>query len=102
MKKFILSAALLAVTGLASVKASEVKNPTMVAVQDSTTKTPVEIKDLPEAIKTTLASEPVKDWIPTAAVLVTLADKSSYYQVDVKKGEETKALKFAADGKIIE
>ncbi|MEJ2879917.1 hypothetical protein [Pedobacter sp. GR22-6] len=103
MKKIILSAAFLAVAGLTTVKASDIKNPVAVAVvQDSTTKTPVEIKDLPDAVKTTLASEPVKDWIPTASFLVTLADKSTYYQVDVKKEEETKSLKIAADGKIIE
>ncbi|WP_448633745.1 hypothetical protein [Pedobacter panaciterrae] len=49
MKKIILSAAFLAVAGLTTVKASDIKNSVEVAVrQDSTTKTPVELKDLPE------------------------------------------------------
>ncbi|HKG08231.1 MAG TPA: hypothetical protein VKB19_17325 [Pedobacter sp.] len=103
MKKIILSAAFLAVAGLASVKASEIKNPVTVAVQqDSTTKTPVELKDLPEAVTKTLQSEPVKAWTPTAAFLVTNADKTSYYQIDVKKEQESGSLKIDKDGKIIQ
>jgi Tfp pilus assembly major pilin PilA len=103
MKKIILSAAILAVAGLTSVKASEIKNPVVVAVQqDSTTKTPVELKDLPEPVQKTLQSDPVKAWTPTAAFLVTNADKTSYYQVDVKKEQETGSLKIDKDGKIIQ
>jgi Tfp pilus assembly major pilin PilA len=103
MKKIILSAAILAVAGLTSVKASEIKNPVVVAVQqDSTTKTPVELKDLPEPVTKTLQSDPVKAWTPTAAFLVTNADKTTYYQVDVKKEQETGSLKIDKDGKIIQ
>ena len=103
MKKINLSAAILAVAGLTSVKASEIKNPVVVAVQqDSTTKTPVELKDLPEPVQKTLQSDPVKAWTPTAAFLVTNADKTSYYQVDVKKEQETGSLKIDKDGKIIQ
>ncbi|HMI03877.1 MAG TPA: hypothetical protein VK541_15435 [Pedobacter sp.] len=103
MKKIILSAAILAVAGLTSVKASEIKNPVVIAVQqDSTTKTPVELKDLPEPVTKTLQSDPVKAWTPTAAFLVTNADKTTYYQVDVKKEQETGSLKIDKDGKIIQ
>jgi Tfp pilus assembly major pilin PilA len=103
MKKIILSAAILAVAGLTSVKASNIKNPVVVAAyQDSTVKTPVELKDLPEAVQKTLQSDPVKAWTPTAAFLVTNADKTSYYQVDVKKEQETGSLKIDKDGKIIQ
>ncbi|MFP5080041.1 hypothetical protein [Pedobacter sp. JCM 36344] len=103
MKKIILSAAFLAIAGLTTAKATEINNPTAYVVrQDSTIKTPVAFKDLPDSVKATLASEPVKAWLPTAAFLVTNADKTSYYQVDVKKEEEIKSLKITADGKIIE
>ena len=103
MKKIILSAAFLAVAGLTTVKASEIKNPIVVAVQqDSTTKAPVELKDLPEAVQKTLQSEPVKAWTPTAAFLVTNADKTSYYLINVKKEQEVGSLKIDAEGKIIE
>jgi hypothetical protein len=40
--------------------------------------------------------------LPTAAFLVTNADKTSFYQVDLKKEEELKSIKITADGKIIE
>ncbi|ETZ22545.1 MULTISPECIES: hypothetical protein [Pedobacter] len=103
MKKIILSAAFLALAGLTTVKASDIKNPVRVAVQqDSVTKAPVELKDLPEPVQKTLQSEPVKAWTPTAAFLVTNPDKSTYYQVDVKKETETGSLKIDKDGKIIQ
>ena len=103
MKKIILSAAFLAVAGLTSVKASEIKNPITFAVyQDSTTKTPVELKDLPEPVKAVLKSDQAKDLTPVAAFLVTNADKTQYYQIDVKKGEETGSIKIDKDGKVVQ
>jgi hypothetical protein len=98
MKKIILSAAFLAFAGI-----SAVKTPVAITVkQDSTTKTPVELKDLPEAVKTTLQSEPVKAWTPVAAFLVTNADKTKHYQIDVKKEAETASIKIGEDGKVIQ
>lgn len=103
MKKIILSAAFLAFAGISAVNASEVKTPVAITVkQDSTTKTPVELKDLPEAVKTTLQSEPVKAWTPVAAFLVTNADKTKFYQIDVKKEAETAPIKIGEDGKVIQ
>jgi len=103
MKKIILSAAFLAVAGLTSVKASEIKNPITAAVyQDSTTKAPVELKDLPAPVQETLKADTVKDWTPTAAFLVTNADKTSYYLINVKKGDETGSLKIDKDGKVVQ
>ena len=104
MKKIILSAAILAVAGLSTVKANNnIQTPVaVVSYQDSVTKTPVEIKDLPDLVKATLASDKYKEWIPTAAFLVTNADKSEHYQVDVKKQEETASLKIGKDGVVIE
>ncbi|WP_133578271.1 hypothetical protein [Pedobacter metabolipauper] len=109
MRKIILSATFIALAGLATVKASEVKNPIRVAVQqdsttkqDSTTRTPVEIKDLPEPVQKTLQTEPVKAWTPTDAFLVTNADKTQYYLVNVKKEQETGSLKIDKDGKIVQ
>ena len=103
MKKIILSAAFLAFASITAVNASEVKSPVAITVkQDSTTKVPVELKDLPEAVKTTLQSEPVKAWTPVAAFLVTNADKTTFYQVDVKKDAETASIKIAEDGKVVQ
>jgi len=102
MKKIILSAAFLAFAGVASVQASEVNAPAMITVQDSTTKTPVKLEELPDPVKATLQSDKYKEWVPTTAFLVTAADKSEWYQIDVKKGEETASLKVGKDGVVIE
>ena len=103
MKKLILSAAFLAFAGIASVKANETNSLQAITVQqDSTTKTPVKIEDLPDAVKATLASEKYKDWAPLAAYLVTDDKKTEYYQVDVKKAEETASLKIGKDGVVVE
>ncbi|ALL06595.1 hypothetical protein AQ505_14480 [Pedobacter sp. PACM 27299] len=100
MRKIILSAAFLAFAGMTAANATEVKEPLAITVkQDSTTKVPVELADLPEPVKATLQTEPVKQWTPTAAFLVTNADKSSYYHIDIKKGDETAAVKLDKDGK---
>ncbi len=103
MKKIILSAAFLAFAGIATVQANEVTSPVAITVaQDSTTKTPVKLEELPDAVKATLQSDNYKEWVPTTAFLVTAADKSEHYLIDVKKGEETGSLKIGKDGAIIE
>ena len=103
MKKIILSAAFLAVAGLTTVKANDINEQVIVAVpQDSTTQTPVELKDLPEPVQKTLLSDPVKEWTPTAAFLVTNQDKSTHYLISVKKEEETQTLKIDKEGNILQ
>lgn len=105
MKKMILSAAILAFAGLTTVKAADnsIKNPVQLTVQqDSTTKTPVELSALPDAVKATLQSDKYKEWTPTAAFEVKTGEKFEYYQVDVKKEEENASLKIGADGVVIE
>ncbi len=104
MKKIILSAAFLALAGLTTVKATEIKSSYHIDTvkQDSTKKTVVELKDLPDSVKATLATKKVKVWTPTAAFLITNPDNTSYYLINVKKEEETGSLKINKDGKIIQ
>ncbi|PTS98464.1 hypothetical protein DBR11_14845 [Pedobacter sp. HMWF019] len=103
MKKFILSAAFLAFAGVASVQANDIKAPVAITVpQDSTTKVPVKLEELPDAVKATLQSDKYKEWLPQTAFLITAADKTSWYQIDVKKGEQTASLKVGKDGKVVE
>jgi hypothetical protein len=103
MKNFILSAAILTLAGITSVKANEIKIPVAVTVQqDSASKTPVKLEELPDAVKTTLKADAYKEWAPTDAFLITNADKSSYYQVDVKKGTEAAFIKIGKDGTVIQ
>jgi len=102
MKKLILSAAFLAFAGIATVQASDLKTKIeTVSVQDSVIKTPIKLEELPEAIKTVLATEPYSKWTPTAAFTVKDGEKA-YFQVDVKKEEQVGSLKFDKEGKPVE
>lgn len=101
MKKLILSAAFVAIAGLTTVNASEVKINPIVSVQDSVVKTPIKLEELPEAVLNTLKSDPYKSWTPTAAFSVKDGSKN-YFQIDVKKEEETSSIKLDKDGKPVE
>jgi len=120
MRNFILSAAVIAIAGVSTVKANEIKNPidsaaTMVrqenasytvakdsaaysVKQDDGAKVPVKVEELPEPVKATLKADAYKEWTATGAFLITNADKSTYYQVDVKKDDKVAFLKVGADG----
>ncbi len=105
MKKVILSAAVLLVAGLATVKANTLPtNMHTVAIvnqADSLQKTPIKLDELPAPVKTVLQTDVFKTWVPSEAFDVK-AGTTEYYEVDVKKGAETKALKFDKAGKIIQ
>lgn len=136
MKNIILTAAaLLAVTGISTVKASETKVPLTVTLkmdsattlkmdsaatlkmdsattmrtdsamkvkQDSSQKVPVKLEQLPAPVTTTLKADAYKDWTPTTAFLVTAADKSQFYQIDVTKGTEKAFIKINKDGVVVQ
>lgn len=103
MKKFILSAAIIALSAVAfaqtndptSTKVSAQTSAT--AMQDSSATTPVKLEELPDAVKTTLASDAYKAWTPTEAFLVKENGKE-YYQINVTKEEEKGSVKINADG----
>lgn len=148
MRSFILSAAVLAIAGVSTVKANEIKNQIAIqsdsaaysvkldstantfrtdsaaytvaadsaintvktdsaayttkldstVKQDSSAKVPVKVEALPDPVKATLKADAYKEWTPTTAFLITNADKSTYYQVDVKKDDKVAFLKVGADG----
>jgi|SRR5690606_26644583 hypothetical protein len=127
MKKYILSAAILAFVGV-SVSQADNKNlvsSNQFAEQDTTVQqqtpteapvtpdqpaaevapqtssTDVKLEELPEAVKTTLTADIFKEWVPSSATLVT-SDGKQHYQIEVKKGEETRAIKIGEDGKVVE
>jgi len=103
MKNFILSAAIIALAGVSTVKANEIKTPLSITIQqDSTAKVPVKLEELPDAVKTTIKADAYKEWTPTTAFLITNPDKTTYYQIDVKKGTEVAFLKVGADGVVIQ
>lgn len=103
MKNFILTATVLAFAGVSTVKASEVKSPMAITIQqDSTQKVPVKLEELPTPVVTTLKADAYKEWTPTGAFLITNADKTQFYQVDVKKGTEVAFIKITKDGTVIQ
>ncbi|WP_158795986.1 hypothetical protein [Pedobacter sp. L105] len=103
MKNFILTAVVLAFAGVSTLKASENKTlPAISIQQDSTQKVPVKLEDLPAPVTTTLKADAYKDWTPTTAFLVTNADKSQYYRIDVKKGTEAAFIKINKDGVVVQ
>ena len=103
MKNFILSAAILAFAGVSTVKANEINTPITTTIQqDSSSKVPVKLEELPEPVKTTIKADAYKEWQPTTAFLITNADKSTFYQINVKKGSELAFLKVGKDGTVIQ
>lgn len=103
MKNFILTAAVVAIAGISTVKASESKAPVAITIQqDSTQKVPVKLEELPAPVTTTLKADAYKEWIPTTAFLITNADKTQYYQIDVKKGTEVAFIKITKDGVVVQ
>lgn len=103
MRNFILTAAVLAFAGISTVKASETKAPIAITIQqDSTQKVPVKLEELPAPVVTTLKADAYKDWTPTTAFLITNADKTQFYQIDVKKGKEVAFIKINKDGVVVQ
>ncbi|WP_017258164.1 hypothetical protein [Pedobacter arcticus] len=102
MKKFILSAAIAALSTVAFAQNSEPTNSeapaqaTEAPAQDSSS-TKVELTALPDAVKTTLTSDAYKAWTATEAFLVKENGKE-YYQINVTKEEEKGSVKINADG----
>lgn len=101
MKKFILSAAIVALTTVAFAQNNETPSnqdqAQTAAAQDSSSSTPVKLEELPDAVKTALASDAYKAWTPTEAFLVKENGKE-YYQINVTKEEEKGSVKINADG----
>jgi hypothetical protein len=75
---------------------------TMSVKQDSSQKVPVKLEELPAPVTTTLKADAYKDWTPTTAFLVTAADKSQFYQIDVTKGTEKAFIKINKEGVVVQ
>lgn len=80
----------------ASVQSST--NMTVIAGQS---KVAVRPEDLPEAVKSTLSGS-YAEWKVTSAYLVTRDDNSQYYEVNIKRAEETSTLNLDKYGKKID
>lgn len=103
MTKQVIAAIALTISSFAAVNAATISEPTAATiVYTQQEKVEVPVKDLPEAVKTTLATDAYSGWEVSKAYLVTGEDNVRYYQIDLIKGEETSSVNLDADGKKIE
>nr|WP_295930807.1 hypothetical protein [uncultured Dyadobacter sp.] len=70
----------------------------IIATQSKVTVRP---EDLPEAVKSTLAGS-YSEWKVTSAYLVTRDDNSQYYEINIKRAEETSTLNLDKYGKKVD
>jgi hypothetical protein len=65
-------------------------------------KVAVRPEDLPEAVKTALSGEGYAEYKVTNAYLVTRDDRSQYYEINLRKGEETATINLDKYGKKVD
>ena len=65
-------------------------------VQDE--KVEIMTDELPEAVRTTLSTEEYKDWTIEKAYHIKT---NNHYEVKLKKGSESKSIKFDKDGNVV-
>jgi|SRR5688572_8300331 hypothetical protein len=71
-------------------------SPVITVTQDDKEK--IKPEELPEAVKTTLNGDEYKGWLVQTAYRIKSKD---IYEVEVKKGAETKTIRFDKDGKVV-
>ncbi len=105
MKKLIVSALALTLISFASVQASALVTTRNVVKEIhilSQEKVSVKPDSLPEGIKKTIKGEAFSGWKVVSAFLVTNADKTQYYELNVKNGDETARVKLDKEGRNVE
>lgn len=100
MKKIMLSALFMAFATTATFAVMPETTSIEITVQEE--KTPLKIEELPDAVKTTLSGEQYIGWAPTQAFTVTPEDGPKYFQVTIKKDDETKIVNLQEDGREIQ
>jgi len=65
-------------------------------------KVSVKPENLPDGIKKTVKSDAFSGWTVVSAFLITAADKTQYYELNVKNGSESARVKLDKDGNNVE
>ena len=65
-------------------------------------KVSVKPENLPDGIKKTVKGEAFSGWKIVSAFLITAADKTQYYELNVKNGSESARVKLDKDGNNVE
>ena len=101
MKKLIISTFCLSLLALDATQANNIPV-IQSAVITAQEKVSVKPEDLPEPIKTTLASDTYAGWTVTTAFIITKEDNTQFYEISLKKGEETSKVNLDKDGRKVE
>jgi len=67
------------------------------AIENADDRKPVKISDLPAAVQKELGTKQYEGWAPTTAYWVT-GDKPAHYEITFAKGDESKTVKYNAEG----
>lgn len=100
MKRIIIAAIAVTATTVTfaqTTAATATPGTSVTIVGEEREKTPVKLEDLPDAVKKALKGPEFDGWKPVTAYWVK-AEKSTYYEIEVTKGEEKKTVNLAADG----
>lgn len=101
MKKVLFTVAALA-AGMAFATAQTIapaQEASTVSSVQAVERVKIKPEELPDAIKTTLKGDDYKGWTTSTAYHDTA---KNIYEVELRKGSETKLLKFDADGKKVD
>jgi len=101
MKKIIFSLVSLAMITMTQVEVSYAQSEGT-AINAKQEKVAVREEDLPEAVKTVLSGDSYAGWQVTSAFLITKADNSQFFEISIKKGEETATINLDKDGKKVD
>jgi hypothetical protein len=99
MKKVMFFLSLMLVASVGFVSATPLvntNNPGYSLQQDDKEK--IKPEELPDQIKTTLNGDEYKGWLVQTAYRIKSKD---VYEVELKKGAETKTLRFDKEGKVV-
>jgi hypothetical protein len=98
MKKIILVIAV-SVCSLGAVSAQRIQASNQVKQDQTDEKVKISVEELPDAIKNVLENDSYKGWSVESAYYNKTKD---LYEVEVRKGTESKIIKFTKDGSIVE
>jgi hypothetical protein len=100
MKKLFFSISLVLFSAVMVFAQETVKETAVIEQGNDVQDEKVEIKadELPEAVRTTLSTEEYKDWTIEKAYHIKT---NNHYEVKLKKGSESKSIKFDKDGNVV-
>jgi hypothetical protein len=98
MKRLFIAGIAVAVTTTTFASSAVTTSGTFVTiVKDEREKTPVKLEDLPAAVKKSLAGSDYDGWKPVTAYWVK-SEKTSFYEIELTKGEEKKTVNLTPEG----